>query len=40
MPGLTLRTVDMHAGGEPVRIVVAGYPEVVGATILAKRHYV
>ena len=40
MPGLTLRTVDMHTGGEPVRIVVAGYPEVIGTTILAKRRYV
>jgi proline racemase len=27
----------MHTGGEPVRIVVAGYPPIPGATLLAKR---
>jgi len=32
-------TVEMHTGGEPVRIVVAGYPPIEGATILAKRRY-
>jgi trans-L-3-hydroxyproline dehydratase len=34
---ITLRTVDMHTAGEPVRIVEAGYPELEGATILEKR---
>ncbi len=34
-----IRTVEMHTGGEPVRIVVAGYPEVPGETILDKRRY-
>jgi len=29
----------MHTGGEPVRIVVSGYPEIPGATILAKRRH-
>ena len=29
----------MHAGGEPVRIVVDGYPALPGDTILAKRRY-
>lgn len=33
----TLRVVDMHTAGEPVRIVEAGYPELRGATILEKR---
>ncbi|WP_287459151.1 proline racemase family protein [Sphingomonas sp.] len=32
-----LSVVDMHTAGEPVRIVVAGYPELAGATILDKR---
>ena len=27
----------MHTGGEPVRIVVAGYPPIPGSTLLAKR---
>lgn len=35
----TIDTVDMHTGGEPVRIVAAGYPRVHGATILEKRRY-
>ena len=33
----TYRVVDMHTAGEPVRIVVGGYPELRGATILEKR---
>lgn len=36
---LTIETVEMHTGGEPVRIVVAGYPPIPGATILAKRRH-
>ncbi|MBA3446213.1 MAG: proline racemase family protein, partial [Pseudaminobacter sp.] len=34
-----IETVDMHTGGEPVRIVVSGYPAIPGATILDKRRY-
>jgi trans-L-3-hydroxyproline dehydratase len=36
---LAIETVEMHTGGEPVRIVVSGYPPVPGATILAKRRH-
>lgn len=37
----TIRVVDMHTGGEPVRIVASGYPELPpGMTILEKRAYV
>nr|WP_298688182.1 proline racemase family protein [uncultured Dongia sp.] len=32
-------TIDMHTGGEPVRIVTAGYPAIPGATILEKRRF-
>lgn len=32
-----LSVVDMHTAGEPVRIIVGGYPDLVGATILDKR---
>ena len=35
----TIRTVEMHTGGEPVRIVVDGLPPIVGDTILEKRRY-
>jgi trans-L-3-hydroxyproline dehydratase len=36
---IAIETVEMHTGGEPVRLVVAGYPPIPGATILAKRRY-
>lgn len=36
---LVIETVEMHTGGEPVRIVTGGYPAVEGATILDKRRY-
>lgn len=32
--------VDMHTGGEPLRIITRGYPAIEGATILDKRRYV
>jgi len=34
-----ITTLDMHTGGEPVRIVTKGYPRIPGATILDKRRY-
>nr|XP_004649287.1 trans-3-hydroxy-L-proline dehydratase [Jaculus jaculus] len=34
-----LSVVDMHTGGEPLRIVLAGCPEVPGPSLLAKRRY-
>jgi proline racemase len=34
----TYRTVEMHAGGEPVRLVLEGFPEPRGATVLEKRN--
>jgi proline racemase len=38
-PGARLiETVDAHAAGEPLRVVVAGWPALPGATILDKRH--
>ena len=39
MSEISIRVVDMHTGGEPVRIVTEGYPPVLGDTILAKRRY-
>lgn len=35
----TIETVEMHTGGEPVRIVVSGYPAIPGSTILDKRRH-
>lgn len=37
-PVATYRTVEMHTGGEPVRLVLEGFPEPHGATVLEKRH--
>jgi trans-L-3-hydroxyproline dehydratase len=34
-----IRTVDAHAAGEPLRVVVAGLPPIPGATMLAKRRH-
>ncbi|KAF7230584.1 trans-L-3-hydroxyproline dehydratase [Nothobranchius furzeri] len=38
--GEELSVVDMHTGGEPLRIIISGYPEVKGDTVLSKRRYV
>ena len=34
-----ISTIDMHTGGEPLRIIVDGLPEIPGKTILEKRRY-
>ncbi len=36
-PLATYRTVEMHTGGEPVRIIIEGFPEPRGATVLQRR---
>lgn len=33
------QTVDAHAAGEPLRIIVSGVPPIPGATMLEKREY-
>ena len=35
----TIETIEAHAAGEPLRIVVSGFPPLRGKTILAKRRY-
>ncbi len=34
-----ITTIEMHTGGEPLRIPVSGLPEIKGATILERRRY-
>lgn len=34
-----ITTVEMHTGGEPLRIPIAGLPEIKGSNILEKRRY-
>lgn len=36
---LQVDTIDMHTGGEPLRIIVDGLPEIPGQTVLEKRRY-
>ncbi|MGI9284506.1 MAG: proline racemase family protein [Pseudomonadales bacterium] len=32
-----IKTIDMHTGGEPLRVVVAGYPEIAANSLLEYR---
>ena len=34
-----IETIDAHTGGEPLRIILSGLPEIKGSTILEKRRY-
>ena len=37
---LRLKTIDAHAAGEPLRLIVDGFPSPRGKTMLAKREWV
>ncbi|HJZ83306.1 MAG TPA: proline racemase family protein [Pyrinomonadaceae bacterium] len=34
-----ITTIEMHTGGEPLRVYVSGLPEIKGDTVLEKRRY-
>lgn len=36
---LTIKTIDAHAAGEPLRVIVHGIPHLQGDSILARRQY-
>ena len=36
---LKITAIDAHTGGEPFRVIVDGFPELKGDTILERRHY-
>src|ERR1051325_6430821 len=36
---LRITTVDMHTGGEPLRVIDEGLPPIHGTTVLEKRRY-
>lgn len=36
---LNIKTIDLHTGGEPLRVFTGGLPEIKGNTILEKRRY-
>lgn len=35
-----IHTIDMHTGGEPLRVILGGFPELKGNNILEYRNYV
>ena len=35
-----IKCIDMHTGGEPLRVVVDGFPEIKGNGILEKRNFI
>ncbi|HEY6056809.1 MAG TPA: proline racemase family protein, partial [Candidatus Limnocylindrales bacterium] len=37
---LTLQSIDLHTGGEPLRLITAGYPPIPSAPILERRRWV
>src|SRR5919112_1779601 len=37
---ISVRTIDAHAAGEPLRLIVDGFPSPRGATMLEKREWV
>lgn len=36
---LQIKTIDMHTGGEPLRVIVDGFPELKGNSVLERRRY-
>jgi proline racemase len=36
---LQIKTIDMHTGGEPLRVIVDGFPELKGNSVLEYRRY-
>ncbi|HIO88181.1 MAG TPA: proline racemase, partial [Candidatus Marinimicrobia bacterium] len=37
---LKISTIDAHTGGEPLRIITDGFPDLEGTTVLEKRSFV
>ncbi len=37
---LSIKTIDMHTGGEPLRVILDGFPPIKGNTVLEARQYV
>lgn len=36
---LQIKTIDMHTGGEPLRVILDGFPELKGNSVLEYRNY-
>ena len=37
---LSIKTIDMHTGGEPLRVILDGFPEIQGESVLDYRNYI
>ncbi|MBL4863058.1 MAG: proline racemase family protein [Crocinitomicaceae bacterium] len=37
---LQIRTIDMHTGGEPLRVIIDGFPELAGDSVLDYRRFI
>ena len=37
---VVVKTIEMHTGGSQMRVVISGYPDINGDTILEKRGFV
>ncbi|WP_166922983.1 proline racemase family protein [Flavobacterium poyangense] len=37
---LAIKTIDMHTGGEPLRVIMDGFPELKGNSVLEYRRYI
>ena len=37
---VVVKTIEMHTGGSQMRVVISGYPDINGDTILEKREFV
>jgi proline racemase len=37
---LTVQTIDLHCGGEPLRLITSGYPPVPMGTVLERRRWI
>jgi proline racemase len=35
-----LKSIDLHAGGEPARVIVDGFPKIDGSTMFEKRLFI
>lgn len=37
---LKIKTIDMHTGGEPLRVIVEGFPKLEGSSVLEYRNFI
>jgi trans-L-3-hydroxyproline dehydratase len=37
--GFAISTIDLHTGGEPLRVITGALPPIEGRTVLEKRRY-